>query len=177
MNASLPEPLTFKSRIEWTARTATSPQRLAGYAISSAMATATNSPEEYGPHWDGFGRRVGLRLSTGATGLAMESAVGALWGEDPRYVRATGRPVQVRLWNIAKMSLLARDETGRVIAAYARYIAIPANSYLSNEWRPDSQTSTGQTLGRIPLAFVDRMIANSFSEFWPDIKKRLKFRR
>ena len=78
------EPFKLRQRIQWAAKTAVSPRRFAGYTVSSAISTATNSPREYGPHWEGYGKRIGLRMSTGATGLMMESMIGALWGEDPR---------------------------------------------------------------------------------------------
>src|SRR6185503_15188759 len=65
------EPFTFQDRMKWASVTAVSPKRMAGYAIASAISTASNAPPEYGPHWDGYGKRVGIRLSTGATGLFM----------------------------------------------------------------------------------------------------------
>jgi hypothetical protein len=174
-NAPLaPEPFSFSKRLKWASRSAVGPSRLAGYAIASAISTAGNAPPEYGPHWDGYAKRVGLRLSTGATGLMMEATVGTLWGEDPRYVRAEGRPVRRRIVNILQQVVLAHDRNGKLVPAYARYIAIPSNSFLTNAWRPDSHATTTRALNRIELSFVDRLIANSFSEFWPDIKKAIR---
>jgi hypothetical protein len=170
---STPTRFTVPQRIEWAAKNAVGPKRLAGYVISSAISTASNAPPEYGPHWDGFGKRVGLRMSTGATGSMMETLVGALWNEDPRYPRAAGRPVRARAWNVVKMSFVATNQKGKIMPAYARYITIPANSFLSNAWRPDSHATTERALGRIQLSFIDRMIANAFSEFWPDLMNRI----
>jgi hypothetical protein len=162
---------TFQQRMEWASRNAVSLRRVAGYAVSSAIATATNSPREYGPHWDGYGKRVGLRMSTGATGLFMEAAIGSLWGEDPRYQRAAGQPLKARLWNVAKMTVMARNVNGELRPAYARYISISANSYASNLWRADSQATPSRAAGRIPVSLLDRMIANTFSEFAPDLMR------
>lgn len=166
-----PNSFTFEQRLKWASVNAVSARRLAGYAISSAISTGTNSPSEYGPHWDGFGKRVGMRMSTGATGLMMEATLGGLWGEDPRYYRATGQPMKARLWNVAKLTVMARNRDGELVPAYARYISIPANNYASNLWRPDSQATASAAAGRIPLAFMDRMIANTVSEFWPDLMR------
>jgi len=169
-----PEPFTsFSQRFKWAARSAVSPQRSAGYVFSSAITTASNSPEEYGPHWDGFGKRIGLRMSTGATGIMLETGIGALWGEDPRYVRATGRPVKARMLNAVKMTFMAHNREGKIVPAYARYISVPANSFITNSWRADSHATVERATLRIPLSFVDRMIANFFSEFWPDMTKPL----
>jgi hypothetical protein len=167
-------PFPFEDRMKWAAVTAVSPKRLAGYVVSSAIATATNDPPEYGPHWEGYGKRIGLRLSTGATGLFMEAAVGSLWDEDPRYHRTQGLGMKARLWNIAKMSVMTQNEEGKVVPAYARYISVPANSYLSNLWRPDSRATVDRGARRIPLSFMDRMIANAFTEFLPDMLKMFR---
>ena len=166
------EPMSFPQRIEWAATTAVSPKRIAGYMISSGISTAMNSPHEYGPHWDGYGKRVGLRASTGATGLMLEAGIGTFFREDPRYVRATGRPVKGRLTNIVKLTFMAYNRNGEIVPAYGRYISIPTNSFVSNLWRPDSHATVEKALYRIPLSFLDRLISNSISEFWPDLTKR-----
>src|SRR5437870_11592005 len=109
----------------------------------------------------------------GATGLMMEASLGTIWGEDPRYYRAEGRPIKDRLLNVLTLTFLARNERGKLMPAYARYITVPANSYLSNAWRADSHATTPRAVNRIELSFVDRIIGNSFSEFWPDFKKQV----
>jgi hypothetical protein len=108
-------------------------------------------------------------MTTGATGLLMEASIGALWGEDPRYYRASEQALKARLLNLVKLTLLARNAKGELMPAYARYISVPTNSYVSNLWRPDSHATPERAAGRIPLAFVDRAIANTFSEFGPDL--------
>ena len=169
-----PKPFTMGERFKWAAVSAVSPRRSAGYLISSALSTAGNSPEEYGPHWDGFGKRLAIRASTGATGLMLEAGIGGLWGEDPRYVRAPERPVKARLFNVVKMTFVARNRQGETVPAYARYIAIPANSFISNAWRADSHATVDKAMMRLPLSLLDRIIANFFSEFWPEISKPLR---
>ncbi len=167
------EPLTLSRRYRWVAANSLSPVRFAGYSISSAISTATNEPPAYGPHWDGWGKRIGLRAAGGATGSMLEASIGALWDEDPRYVRAAGQPFAKRLAHVAALTFLARDAHGRLMPAYARYISVPANSELSNAWRPDSETNAHHTLVRIPMSFLSRAIGNAFSEFWPDATKWL----
>lgn len=158
---------TLGARYKWVAKSSVSPVTVGGFMFSSALTTARNAPVEYGPHWDGYAKRIGLRISTGATSRIMEASLGALWHEDPRYVRTTGRGAGYRLLYVVRMAVMAHNERGDVVPAYARYITVPANSFLSNAWRPDSQTSMHDSLVRVPLSFMDRIIANTFSEFWP----------
>jgi hypothetical protein len=166
-------PLTLSRRFRWAAWTSISPTRLAGYSVASALSTMSNEPEEYGSHWEGFGKRVGLRVASGATGTMMEASLGALWDEDPRYVRATGQPLTKRLTHVVTMTFVARNRNGDIMPAYARYISVPVNSYVSNAWRPDSETDTRHVMTRIPMAFVNRLVGNAFTEFWPDLTKLL----
>jgi len=104
----------------------------------------------------------------------LEASVGALWNEDPRYVRAAGQPFKKRLANVAKMTFLARDRTGGFMPAYARYVSVPANSYLSNAWRADSEANAKDAAIRIPFAFLSRAAGNAFTEFWPDVARFLR---
>ncbi|MEP6961546.1 MAG: hypothetical protein ABI995_05685 [Acidobacteriota bacterium] len=166
-NSSAPQPFTLAARYKWVLNGSTGAKTIGGYLFSSALSTGRNAPPEYGPHWDGYAKRIGLKISTGATGRMLEASIGALWGEDPRYEKASGRPLTHRLWNIARMSVLARNRRGELVPAYARYIAVPANSFVSNAWRPDSETTVRDSTVRIPLSFLDRVIANTFTEFWP----------
>jgi hypothetical protein len=166
-------PLTLSRRYRWAALSSVSGSRIAGYAFSSALSTMNNDPVEYGPHWQGFGKRVGMRLANGATGTMMEASIGALWNEDPRYDRAVGQPLNKRLAHVAVMTFFARDRKGQLMPAYARYISVPANSYASNAWRADSEASRREAALRIPMAFLNRAIGNAFSEFWPDATKWL----
>lgn len=159
--------------MDWTIKSTVGLPGLGGGLISSGFGTAFNHPREYGPGWEGFGKRFGMRLTGVATSNAMESGLGALWGEDPRYHRAAGQPFRQRLGHIVKMTFMAPDREGRARPAYARYAAIGGSNFLSNTWRPDSDASTGHAAFRVGLGFLGRMSSNAFYEFWPDVKNRI----
>ena len=48
-------------------------------SFRSGWQTARDKPVEYGPSWEGFGKRYGMRLTGVATGNAMEAAIGSIW--------------------------------------------------------------------------------------------------
>jgi hypothetical protein len=174
--AAEPGAITGRQRVDWITVSTTGPSHLVAGTLGAMLGTATNDPQEYGGHWDGFAKRDGLWLSSSTTGIVMEAGLGKLWGEDPRYVRATGRPIKSRIGNVLKMTFVATNREGAFMPAYARYIAIPGSNFLSNTWRPDSQANVNDALVRTSLGFVSRMGANAFAEFWPDVKRRV-FRR
>lgn len=165
-------PITSTERFSWFAKSTAGPQSLAGGVISAAWGTLFNSPEEYGPHWEGFGKRYGMRLTGVATGNAMEVGIGAIWGEDPRYRRAAGQPFKARVGQIVKMTFAAPYSDGRNHPAYARYAAVVGNNFISNAWRADSEATAGRAGLRVGLGFLGRMASNAFLEFWPDVRQR-----
>lgn len=163
-------PVTRHQRLQWFVSQTVGPPSLAVGVFSSAIGTARDKPVEYGPGWDGFGKRYGMRLSGVAAGNAMNAGLGVLWGEDPRYFRAEGDPLGKRLRNIVVLTFMARQRDGHLAPAYARLIATPGNNFLSNAWRADSEATNSAALKRTALGFAGRMAANAFREFWPDVK-------
>lgn len=170
------EPITPKQRLRWFAVSSFGPASITGGVISAGFGTLLNRPVEYGPHWEGFGDRYGIRLTGVLTSNAMEAGLGALWGEDPRYPRDSGQPFGHRVVNIIKWTFVAQDRNGNTMPAYARFAATAGNNFLSNAWRESSEADTSHALERTAVGFAARMSSNAFKEFWPDVH-RLLFHR
>src|SRR6476620_8629384 len=81
------EPISGKQRIQWAALQTFGPESLAVGTLSAGIGTARNNPYEYGPHWEGFAKRYGMRFTGIAASNTIEAGLGAIWGEDPRYIR------------------------------------------------------------------------------------------
>jgi hypothetical protein len=172
------QPITGVQRFAWFAESTVGPESLAAGLFSAGWGTAFNRPREYSTHWEGFGKRYGMRLTGISTGNAMEAGLGSLWGEDPRYfAAAAGQPFNGRLKHLVVMTFAARRADGGVAPAYARYLGNAGNNFLSNAWRADSESAAGDALVRILLGFAGKMGSNAFAEFWPDASKRLFHRK
>jgi len=163
-------PITGRQRLRWFLTNTIGPPHLVGGLFTSAFGTAVDRPKEYGPGWAGFGDRYGIRLTGIVTGNAIEASTGALWGEDPRYFRVPDEPFKRRIGNAVKLTFVARRRDGHFAPAYARYIAIPGNNFLSNTWRVDSEANVHDAVIRTVDGFAGRFASNLFEEFWPDIK-------
>jgi hypothetical protein len=69
-----------------------------------------------------------------------------------------------------------RRPDGNFVPAFARFIALPGNNFLSNAWRPDSKANIHDALLRTPEGFAGHMGGNAWKEFWPQAKRYI-FRR
>jgi hypothetical protein len=89
------QPITAEGRLRWVSASTLDPPALVGGVFSAGWGTLLNVPNEYGPRWEGFGKRYGMRLTGLSVSNAMEAGFGALWGEAPRYVRVgQGQPLK-----------------------------------------------------------------------------------
>jgi hypothetical protein len=167
------QPITGQQRLHWLVKSTVGPQTLFVGLFSAAISTAENSPKEYGGTWEGYGKRYGMRLNGNATSNTIEAGFGSIWGEDPRYFRTEGEPFKRRAKNVIAMAFLAHNREGRVVPAYARYIAVPGSSFLSNIWRADSEATTSDALQRVVWGFLGDMGSNAFAEFWPDVHRKV----
>jgi len=166
--------VTAGERLRWFAENTVGPATLIGGTISAGFGTLTNQPHEYGTHWDGFGARYGMRLTGISTGNAMEAGLGAIWGEDPRYYRAGGSAsFGKRVGHVVKWTFVAPGPNGSLRPAYARFIAVSGNNFLSNTWREPSEADVPHALERTGLGILARMAGNAFGEFWPDVKQKV----
>jgi hypothetical protein len=167
-------PVTAKQRLQWVLDSTFGPASLTAGLFSAGWGTLFDHPKTYGPHWEGFGDRYGMRLSGLALSNSMEAGLGALWGEDPRYHRVGDEaPFLDRLGHAAKMTFLAQNRAGRIMPAYARFIAIPSSNFISNAWRAPGDDTAGNAAVRIGLGFFGTFGGNTFDEFWPDVKHKL----
>lgn len=166
-------PITVSQRFQWFVVETIGPRSLIAGVFTSAYGTAVDKPREWGPGWPGFADRYGMRLTGIATSNLMEASLGTLRHEDPRYFRVPDEPFPARVRNVIRLTFYAREPSGNFGPAFARLIAIPANNFLSNTWRPNSEANTQDAMLRTAYGFAGRMASNAFSEFWPDIKTHL----
>lgn len=172
-NRRYAEAITGRQRFVWVVKGTVGPQSLATGIFTAGIQTAENRPREYGPHWEGFGKRYGIRMTGIAAERAMEAGLGATWGEDPRYFRSEDREFKSRMKNVFVMTVAARRDDGHLAPAYARLIAMPASNFLSNTWRADSISNNRDALGRTLYGMLGKLAGNAVAEFWPDVKKHV----
>ena len=170
-------PITPAERVHWIVDGTVGPQSLFIVGpLSAAWQTAWNVPEEWGRGWSGLGKRYAQREADVAISNTIEAGLGALWGEEPRYIPSARNGIWPRARYALKTSVLSQGRDGRLRPAWARYAGNTLNNLIENAWLPPSQTTAAQTAFRSGMGIVTRMGGNLWDEFWPDVVRLLKKR-
>jgi hypothetical protein len=167
-------PITADERLRWFTRATVGPKNLTGGLFTAGIGTGFNFPHEYGPHWQGFGQRYGMRLTGISTGNAIEAGLGSIWGEDPRYFHTVHATFGARTKNVFDLTFRAYQPDGERHLAYARFVAEFGNNFLSNTWRVPSEADWQHALIRTGWGFGGRALSNAFAEFVPQMWRRLR---
>lgn len=166
--------ITTAGRAEWSALSTIGPTSLAGGLFSAALGTAIDAPSEYGPHWEGFAKRYGMRMTGISTENSLEATLGSVWGEDPRYFHTVHSPFGSRIKNVLDLTFRAYRPDGDRHLAYARYAGIVGNNFLSNTWRAPSEANWQHALIRTGEGFGACALSNAFSEFAPQLLRKIR---
>ncbi len=166
--------VTLGGRLRWWVNFTLSPSRLFVVGpVSAAWGTLRDVPSEYRTHWDGFGKRLGMRLTGVATGNLIEAAAGTAWGEDPRYFPSNLPRFAPRLKYVVRTTFIAPHRDGRWHPAYARFAGDLGNNFLSNTWRADGEANPSHAVVRCVWGLLGRMTSDAFEEFWPDLRRKV----
>jgi len=171
-----PEPINGIERINWIVEGMLGPRSLAVGVIASTWQTSWRSPDEWSRSAFGFRERYLEREADVAISNTIEAGLGALWGEDPRYIRAPRGSARSRLAYAVKTVVLAPRRDGQLKPAWGRYAGNVFNNVIENAWLPPSMTTPGQTALRSANGMLGRLAGNLWDEFWPDIRTRLGHR-
>ena len=170
-------PITAAGRVKWVVQSAASLSSLGLGAVGSAWLTADNWPKEWHRTGTGFGRRYLDSQGSAAVSSAIEVGLGMAWGEDPRYLRSGRHGVRTRLRYSLMAVALAPRRDGRLAPAWGRLSGDLLGNAIENSWLPPSGRTRDQTVTRVANAALDRLAANLWAEFWPDVRQRLRRHR
>ena len=169
------QPITGRERVDWAVIGTVGIRSLTVVGpLSAAWNTAWNTPKEWERTWSGFGKRYAQREADVAISNTIEAGLGALWHEEPRYIRSGRKGIMPRARYAMKTVLLAQRQDGRLAPAWGRYAGNTLNNVIENAWLPASVTTPGQTVARVGLGFLSRLGGNLWEEYWPDVRARLR---
>ena len=165
-------PITNGQRVKWIVDGTVGVSSLTIGIVTSAWETAWNPPEEWERTFQGYGKRYLQREADVAISSTIEAGLGALWGEEPRYIPSHRRGLWPRTRYAMKTVFLAQRRDGQLAPAWGRIAGNVFNNVIENTWLPPSVTTGGQTTLRTAQGFAGRLIGNLWAEFSPELKKR-----
>lgn len=168
-------PVTRTQRLTWIVDGTIGPRSLFAVGpLGAGLQTALNWPSDWQQSWSGVAKRYGHREADVAISNTIEAGLGALWGEDPRYIPSGRRGIGPRSRYAIRTAFLAQRRDGHLAPAWGRYAGNVVNNLIENTWLPPSATTVGQTVSRSLLGLLGRIGGNAWEEFWPDVRRRLK---
>jgi hypothetical protein len=168
-------PITPVERVDWIVDGTIGKRSLTVVGpLATAWQTAFNTPEEWGRGFSGIAKRYAQREADVAISNTIEAGLGALWGEDPRYIPSGRNGIWPRARYAMKTVFLAQRRDGSLKPAWGRYAGNTLNNVIENTWLPPSMTTGRQTALRSGLGMLGRLGGNAWEEFWPDVVRRFR---
>lgn len=144
---------------------------LAGYALQSQVATGGFS---HNGGLSGFGKYYSRGVADQIIGSYLTEAIlPSLLHEDPRFFRLGAGPIWHRAYHAALRIVVTKKDDGRSAFSVSEVMGNAGVVALTTVYYPDSQTAS-EAFERYSMALGNDMISNLLTEFWPDIKRRLR---
>lgn len=148
---------------------------LAGFALESQFAAAGGFSHNGG--FAGFGEDYGRAFGDQIVGsYVTEAILPSLLHEDPRYFRLGTGTFWHRAGYAASRIVITRRDNGQngfnisEIGGNAAFVALATTYY-------NTEQSASEGVERYGMQLGNDMITNLLTEFWPDIRHRLRFPR
>lgn len=154
-----------KVRFERYVKDTVGPASWIGKVAGAGFATASNSPEEWGGSWKGFGKRVASNFGKGAISQTARYGLDEALKVDSHYYRSADRSTKARLKNAFISTFTARKANGKRTVGVPRIVGTYASNVIASEtWYPERYNwKDGMRQGTISLGI--NVIADLFREF------------
>ena len=175
LSADAYEPITGAQRVDWIVDGTIGRRSLTVVGpLATIWQASFNTPEEWGRGPSGIAQRYAQREADVAISNTLEAGLGAIWGEDPRYIRSGRKGIWPRARYAMKTVFLAQGRDGKLRPAWGRYAGNTLNNVIENAWLPPSMTTPGQTALRSGMGLLGRLGGNAWEEFWPDVVRHFR---
>jgi hypothetical protein len=129
---------TGKERFKAYIKSMFGPGALATRAAKSGFYTWTNSPEEWGPTWEGFGRRFASSTGTSIIKNSTMYGLDEVLKVDSRFYRSKKRDIGSRIKNALLTTVTSRRPDGSRTFGIPKIAGTYAASIIAAEaWYPD----------------------------------------
>jgi hypothetical protein len=141
-----------------------------GTAVSAAIGQGFDTPDAWGTHWDGYGKRYASGFAVGVTRGVIELGLEDVLHQDPRYFPSSRVGFAPRLRNVFEQVIIAKDDNGRAVIASGRIGGALGAGFIANAWQPKGNGGAADGVERAGLSLVGDAAFFLLQEFVPFIR-------
>lgn len=148
---------------------------LAESSLYAAINQAADSPHGYGQGGEGYAKRFGASMASGASSNFFGTfLLASALHQDPRFFPerdpSFGRSVKYSLQRV----FVTRDDDGRDVANWSGLMGPLLSEGLANAYWPEQDRTAGQTLQRYGIDLAVRFGGNMLREYWPVFFRKVR---
>jgi hypothetical protein len=167
-------PLTPRQKFKLFERTGFDYFNFLSTGFQAALSQASNEFPQYGQGAEGYAKRYGATFADQvSSNFFANFFYPVLLKEDPRYFRLGYGSPKKRLFYAVEQEFVAHKDGGSRTFAFDNILGAFTSGTLSNAYYPSHDRGVGLTISRSLIAILYGSAGGLFSEFSPDIQRKL----
>ncbi|MDR0843006.1 MAG: hypothetical protein LBP68_06280 [Acidobacteriota bacterium] len=167
-------PLTTGEKFHLHLDATAGPSSIFASAFAAGYSQAVDSVPEWGQGMEGYGKRFAHSFGQKAVSNTVRFGMQAMLHEDPRYYYSHRAGLWPRLWHAVGETFVAHKDAGGTRPNYSYFTGMAAGTYLSRQWRPEADRTTGEYFKSGATSVGVHVVKNIFREFLPDIRRKFR---
>jgi len=168
--AASPHPLSVGGKFELFVNESISPETILVSAFSAGFEQWRDTPPGYGQGAEGYGKRFGASMATGASSSFFSTFLGAsVLRQDPRFFPQSYPTFWGSIRYSARRLVVTRSDSGNDVFNASGLIGPLAGETLANTYLPKTEQTGAKTGERYGIDLAWKFAANMFKNYWPTI--------
>ena len=170
--------LTAGQKFKLFERSSFDPFVFVSSGFQAGLSQATDEFPQYGQGAEGYGKRYGATFADQVSSNFFSNFLyPVLLKEDPRYFRLGSGTIKKRIAYSVEQEFVAHKDSGGKTFAFENILGAFTSGTLSNAYYPSKDRGFGLTVSRSTIAILYGSVGGLFSEFSPDIQRKLFHRK
>lgn len=171
-------PLTQGQKFHLFLRGSFDPFTFLSSGFQAGLSQASDEFAGYGQGAEGYAKRYGATFTDQvSSGFFANYFYSVLFKEDPRYFRIGQGTIKRRVFGAVEQEFVVRKDSGGRTFAWENICGAFTSGTLSNAYYPSTDRGVGLTISRSVIAILYGSAGGVFSEFAPDIDRKLFHRK
>ncbi len=174
--STLYTPLTLREKYMYSFNRVFSGPRAVSLLTHAAYDSVSRNSDGWGNGMDAFGVRLASHFGRSLLRQNIAFGIRALDHEDPRFFQSESQNAWKRAKDAIVQTFVVRNDSGRLMPAYSRFIADYGMPFIAQQWRPPGTRTIGEGFRAGSAALGATVGLNVAQEFWPDLKRIIRTR-